>query len=116
MEKALARICREAGARVAENVPLVSMNLQGISPWDQRQIEVVANGLPLWRGSQLAIDVTLVSPVRRDGRPQPHCADVDGAQLEVARRRKEQRYRELLDSRRCRLVVAATEVGGRWSK
>ena len=32
-------------------------------------IEVVCNGLPLWNGTQLAVDATLVSPVTHDGRP-----------------------------------------------
>ena len=100
---------------MAENVLLWDMNLQGISPFDGRQIEVVANGLPLWGGAQLAVDATLVSPVRRDGRPQPHAAVVDGAQLLEARRRKERKYWELVRSRRCRIVVVGLEVGGRWS-
>ena len=30
---------------------------------DERRIEVVANGLPLWHGSQLAVDATIVSPL-----------------------------------------------------
>ena len=50
LEKAAARVCREAGARVAENVLLQDMNIAGISSRDGRQIEVVANGLPLWGG------------------------------------------------------------------
>ena len=36
--------------------------------------------------------------------------------LEVARTRKEQKYPELLDNRRCKLVVVAMEIGGRWSE
>ena len=80
-----------------------------------KRIEVVANGLPLWGGAQLAVDATLVSPLRRDGRPQPRADVIDGAQLLEARRRKERRYAELLRSRRCRLVVVGIEVGGRWS-
>ena len=48
--------------------------------------------------------------------PQPHAEDQDGAQLRTARQRKEQKYRELLQSRRCRLVVLGIEVGGRWSE
>ena len=115
LEKAAARVCREAGARVAENVLLRNMNLAGISGHYGRQIEVVANGLPLWGGAQLAVDTTLVSPVRRNGTPQPNAASADGAQLRTARRRKEQKYAELLQARRCRLVVMAIEVGGRWS-
>ena len=109
-------MCREAGARVAENVLLQNMNLPGISSRDARQIEVVANGLPLWGGAQLAVDTTLVSPVRRTGTPQPGAATTDGVQLQRARRRKETKYYELLQSRRCRLVVLTLEVGGRWSE
>lgn len=105
----------EAGARVAEDVLLQNVSLQGVSARDSRQIEVVANGLPLWHGAQLAVDATLVSPIRRDGRPQPRAAQEDEAQLLVARRRKEAKYAELLRSRRCRLVVLGIEVGGRWS-
>ena len=33
---------------------------------DGRHLEVVANGVPLFHGAQLAIDTTLVSPVGRD--------------------------------------------------
>ncbi len=101
---------------MAENVLLRDMNLQGISSYDGRQIEVVANGLPLWDGAQLAVDPFLVSPIRRDGRPQPRTAEADGAQLQEARRRKERKYGELLCSHRCRPVVLGIEVGGRWSE
>ena len=115
LEKALARVCGEAGARVAENVFLQDMNLQGIFSCDGQQIEVVANGLRLWGGEQLAVDTILISPVRRNGHPQPGADVADGVQLLEARRRKEAKYWELLHSRRCRLVVIALEVGGRWS-
>ena len=54
---------------------LHAMNLQGVSARDGRQIEVVANGLPLWGGAQLAVDATMVSPVRRDGHPQPGASE-----------------------------------------
>ena len=116
MEKAAARVCREAGARVAESVRLQDMNVPGISGLDGREIEVVANGLRLWGGAQLAVDTTLVSPVRRNGTPQRRAGEVDGVQLQVARRRKEVKYHKLLQARRCRLVVVALEVGGRWSE
>ena len=62
---------------------------------DQRRLEVVAEGLLLFHGAQLAIDTTLVSPLRADGAPHHHCADVDGAALHRARRRKERTYPEL---------------------
>ena len=49
---------------------LRDMNVQGISNRDGRQLEVVANGLPLYGGAHLAVDATLVSPIRRNGTPQ----------------------------------------------
>ena len=62
------------------------------------------------------MDTTLVSPIRWNGTPQPHTDTTDGVQLQTSSARKEQKYRELLQSRRCHLVVLALEVGGRWSK
>ena len=114
LEKIAAKICREAGARVAENVFLRDLNLDA-HPLDGRRLEVVANGLPLWHGAQIAIDTTLVSPVRRDGLPRPRAAVTPGVALADARRSKENTYPELLAASRCRLAVLAAEVGGRWS-
>ena len=115
LERAIARVCREAGARVAENTLIRDLNLHGVHPADERRIEVIANGLPLWNGAQLAIDATLVSPLGRNGDARPRAARHDGAALDSARRRKERTYPELQASRRCRLVVLGLEVGGRWS-
>ena len=36
---------------------------------DTTRLEVVADGLPLHHGAQLAIDTTMVSPLRRNGAP-----------------------------------------------
>ena len=36
---------------------------------DQRRLEIVADGLPLFGSVQLAIDTTLVSPLHCDGTP-----------------------------------------------
>ena len=116
LEKATARICREAGARVVENQFLRDLNVDGVGAGDGRRLEVIANGLPLWGGAQLAVDATLVCPLGRDGTAHPRTADEDGAWLREARRRKETAYPELLDARRCRLVVLALEAGGRWSQ
>ena len=67
-------------------------------------------------GTQLAIDTTLVSPLRRDGTARARAANHDGAALEDARRRKEATFPELPgEGGRARLVVLAAEVGGRWS-
>ena len=83
---------------------------------DARRLEVIADGLPLHGGAQLAVDTTIVSALHCDGTPQPGASNVDGVRLLAARRRKERTYPELVAPRsRCRLVVLANEVGGRWS-
>ena len=38
---------------------------------DGRRLEVIADGLSLFQGAQLAIDTTLVSALRADGTPRP---------------------------------------------
>ena len=42
-------------------------HLEGVHVLDGRRFEVVADGLTLWHGAQLAIHTKLVSPLHRDG-------------------------------------------------
>ena len=58
--------CREVGALVRCNVELRDMNLT-VPATDEREVEVVASGLPLQHGAQLAIDVTLRSALTSFG-------------------------------------------------
>ena len=67
LESAAARVCRETGARVATNVIVRDMDLNVPNARDERRLEVVADGLPLFGGAQLAVDTTLVSALRGDG-------------------------------------------------
>ena len=115
VERMLARVFRESGARVRFNAFLKEMNV-GVSATDDRRIEVWAQDFPCFGGSQLAVDVTLRSALRCSGEPQLGAADIDGATLTQARRDKEATYPELVASNRCRLVVVALETGGRWSE
>ena len=109
----MARVCREAGARVATNFFLRDMNLD-TPVTDARQIEVVANGLPMWNGAQVAVDTTMGSPVSADGSARPSAAGQPGVPCRSAiRDKRERKYRELLAAGRCRLMVFAVEVGGR---
>ena len=111
----MARICREAGARVRTNVMVRNLDLGAFDHLDGRRLEIIADGLPLWRGAQLAIDTTLVSPIRADGTARRHAAHQDGVALEEARRTKERKYPELAgNGGRARLVVVAAEVGRRF--
>ena len=116
LECAAAQVCREAGARVTTNVLVRDMDLAHFNALDSRRLEVVADGLTLWRGAQLAVDTTLVSPLSRNGAARRRAANHDGAALDAARKRKEDTYPELAgENGRTRLVVLAAEVGGRWS-
>ena len=82
---------------------------------DGRRLEVVANGLPGFGGVQVAIDATLVSPVRRDGTNRPRADAEPGAALrEATDHKRRSTYPEFRGAARCRLVVVALEVGGRW--
>ena len=110
----MARVCREAGARVRTNVLLRDMNVN-VAAHDGRRIEVLAQGLPCFNGAQLAVDVTLRCALDSAGQPRPHAATTDGAVLEQAREDKERTYQELVGSSRCKLVVVGVETGGRWS-
>ena len=88
------------------------MDLADFNALDNRRLGVVADGLTLWRGAQLAVDTTLVSPLCRDGSARRRAAHHDGAALEAARKRKEDTYPELTgEGGRARLVVLAAEVG-----
>ena len=98
------------------NAFLRDMDLGPINPLDARRLGVVVDGLALFGGAQLAVDTTLVCPLTRDGAAKPRAATMSGACPEVARRRKEARYPELVGNQgRARLVVLAGEVGGRFS-
>ena len=107
------RVCREAGGRLLSGY-LRDLSLGGVAPTDDRRLECVITGLSLHNGAQLAVDTTLVSPLKRNGDPRPRASWENGAALADARKRKEKRYPELRGTR-CRLVVTAMEVGGRWS-
>ena len=106
LESAIARVCREAGGRVTQNVMVRDLDLAEPQPADGRRLEVVLDGLPLFGGCQLAVDATIVSVLHCDGSPHQGAENIDGVVLERARRRKERTYPELVGPRRrARLVV-----------
>ena len=95
LESAVARICREAGATVSTNVLLRDLNTD-TKRTDDKRIEVIANGLPLWNGSQLAVDTTLVSPLTSAAQPRRDQRTTLGAALRIARKAKERTYPQLV--------------------
>ena len=114
LQKVLRRIIREAVARVRENVSLFDAGVP-VDPSDGRNVEIVATGLPIHQGIPVAVDVTMVSPLKADGEPHAHADRQVGLALGRGRRKKEQTYPELLDSSRLRLVTFGVETGGRIS-
>ena len=100
VESAGARMCREAGGRVVFNAMLRDFDLGAPNPLDSRRVEILADGLPLFGGAQLAVDTTLVSALHCDGSAHSHAANVEGAALFAARRRKDRTYPELVNALR----------------
>ena len=116
LERAWARVVQEAGARTKTHTYLRNLNLLDVGVRDDRRVEVIARGLAVHGGAQLAVDATLVSPLTRNGQARPRAHWQDGAALKDAKKNKANTYPELLHSRRCRLVTAGMEVGGRWEE
>ena len=86
----MARICREAGASVRVNAKLQDMNV-AVSANDERTIEVLASGLPLHHGTQVAIDITVRSATTSAGLLATNASHTNGAVLMAARRVKEEK-------------------------
>ena len=115
LERTWARIFREAGARVVNNFFLRDTSLPGIAADDGRRLEVLATGLPFFRGTPLGVDATLVSASHADGTPWAGAAAADGVAIRRAEAAKRRTYPELVNSSVIRLVTVACEVGGRWN-
>jgi len=118
------QVLREAGARVVPNLALSELNIFRTPQYTKKgtlkkgkepRIEIAAFGLELFSGLPLLCDATLVSPLAGDGKPKYDSAKTPGAALAKARQRKEKQYPELVGSSVARLVVLASEVGGRMS-
>ena len=118
VESAAARVCREAGARVTTNVMLRDLDLFLPQGADGRRLEVVADGLPLFDGAQLACcphHVGEPTPLRRVSASRstfyrwgcPQCSKT---------KKGESVPRTCWSPSSCSLVVLAGEVGGRWSE
>ena len=116
LEKTWARVFREAGGRVQENVFLKHMGIPGVPASDGRRIEVLATGLPLERGIPMAVDATLVSPLHADGTAWAKADTVAGTSIARGETDKRRTYPELVHSPLVKLTTMACEVGGRWSQ
>ena len=73
VESGAARLCREAGTRVSVNALVWDLDIAILGVIDTGRLAVVAGGLPLFHGPQLAVD-TMVSPLKRDASACPRSA------------------------------------------
>ena len=96
VENAVVQVCREGGARVSTNIFLRDLDLDlKHASMDGRRLEVVAEGLSLFGGSQLALDAILVSALHANGIHRRNADRTDGIALREARRHKEKTHPEL---------------------
>ena len=105
LESAAARICREAGGRVTTNIFVCDLDITAPDALDSRRLEVVADGLLLFGGAQLAVDTTVVSPLRT----------VELRSVKASLWWREERNAHIQSSRHRGAGPDWMEVGGRWS-
>ena len=117
LECVAAQVCREAGARVTPNAFVRDLDVGAFNALDGRRIEVIVDGLTLWQGAQLAINTTLVSPLRWDGSPRRGATRRAGCgswrKCATGQRPHSRSWWERVG--RAHLVVLAAETEGRWS-
>ena len=69
--------------------------MPGIDPRDQRRLDGVISGLPIFGGKPIVIDATIRAPLTGGGLPAHGADRRNGAVFEHARRDKEEAYPEL---------------------
>ena len=119
VEVTWARVLREAGREAGATVHcqhLLRHTTLPVDGEDNRRMDVVVNGLPLYHGRPLFCDATVRSPLKGDGEPHSKAATENGAVLRRAKTDKEDKYRDLALSPLAELRVLACEVGGRWDE
>ena len=89
LESAAAHVSREAGGESDYERPSPGSGPASKSRSRQSPFGSGGRWTPLFHGAQLAIDTTMVSPVRMDGSARRQCATTNSAPMAQARVRKE---------------------------
>ena len=83
---------------------------------DQSRMDLVVSGLNVARGLPLFADVTVVSPISRQGHPRGGTSNRGGRLLEDAENDNNDNYRAVLDTGLGALYSLGFEVFGKWSR
>ena len=74
---------------------------------------MIVDGLSLYHGKQLAVDATIVCALGGNGKSHEGCSEEDGIAMTRVRKRKEDRYPELV-GRRTRAKLVGVCYGSWW--
>ena len=108
----------EAGAQIPErNVERLLRDTHVPVPAeDGRRLDIIAPGLNVAHGLPLFCDVTVVSPVSREGQPRAGTSNRGGRWLELADADNEATYAPVVRSGLGALYCLGSEVYGRWGE
>ena len=116
-EMAWVQVCLEAGAAASHRPLLRNLAVPGVPDTDNRQLHLVAGGLPLYGARTLVGDATLRSPVAADGTVRFGADRKNGATFPQARQDKGRTYPEFeAHTDRIEFKTLAAEIGGRFSE
>ena len=117
MIAAVRQVLVEAGGQVPDrNVErLLRRTHVPVPPGDNRRLDLIVPGLNVARGRPLFCDITVVTPLTRDGRPRAGTSNSGGSLLHAAERDNNSVYQPVLDSGLGALYSMGFEVFGRWS-
>jgi len=82
---------------------------------DQRRLDLIVPGLNVSYGRPLFCDLTIISPITRQGLPRPGTSNYGGRLLEAADQENVTNYEEVVSSGLGALYSLGCEVYGRWS-
>ena len=108
----------EAGGQIPDrNVERILHNTHVPVPaGDMRRLDLVVPGLNVDRGLPLFCDVTVISPVSRNGQPRAGTSNRGGRLLEIADQDNEATYQPVVESGLGALYCLGCEVYGRWGE
>ena len=94
---AFAERCREGDGRVRTKAFVRDLDVPGAHPGDDRRLEAVVDGMPLFDNEQLKVDITLVCALHGDDRSRRRVTEMDGVVIIAVVKAKEPSVRRRAD-------------------